>query len=347
MRHYYKMNLWCVGVLVLAVTTAMADSRNGTQKLPPIPPSPTNPTFTGNSGNNINPSAGVAPSGSGVSPSGIGVAPSGIGVSPSGIGVAPNGIGVSPGGIGINPQFMRSDDAHFSPNRGGSNQSQITSFNNVTPATLVYPWWYNNNLMWGGYGYPLGYGYGTPTGINNNLYQTATLGKPSPADVMDMASAQMKRIEQQLQAQFEASPACIDAHHELINAQFAYDMARGAARAELIFDPQYKAALARRTAAQNKVDDIDAQRLTVPMAEAEDAATEKLQANTALEHLRSALENDNPRVTQALQRLDTARAHLTQLQEQFNDTLKFDLRWQAAKKQYDAAKAAIAGTAEP
>ena len=150
------------------------------------------------------------------------------------------------------------------------------------------------------------------------------------------ASAVVNEVKKKLEDQFDVKPEYVKAKADLTTAQAAYTAAHKAVIDNLQSDPIYQAAVAAHSAAHDEVKNAQADGVTGQ--EMMDKAEAELNAGQAVTKLEiDALAND-PTLKEAKTNLDSAKAVVNQLDQQFQLTLATNVEYQWAKGDFDKAR---------
>jgi chromosome segregation ATPase len=138
-----------------------------------------------------------------------------------------------------------------------------------------------------------------------------------------------------LRAKFESSPDMVAALAALKDAQADHDKAAATVAAALANDSNYQAALAKKDVAQDKLDKLRNDGGSQDQITA--AAAEVMDVGSTAAQIRFATENGDNNLVQARAKLTAADAKISELNHQFQESLKSDPQWTEAKKAIDDA----------
>ena len=173
--------------------------------------------------------------------------------------------------------------------------------------------------------------------------ETNTPPASQPADPITVATAAMDAAAKKARAAFESGDEWKAANDNCQAARDAYHAASTNVTAALKTRPDYVAAVAAKTKAE---DDLDALRNAGATGDQISAAADNaMTARTAVTQIESTASTSDPTVVDAKAKLTAANAALAEERKKEELAVQADPDWQAAKKQYDDAKANAAALA--
>ncbi len=152
--------------------------------------------------------------------------------------------------------------------------------------------------------------------------------------------AALNNISDQLRAKFDTSPDVATANANLKAAIAAYDAEYQTVVKTLLAKPDYAKALADKQAAQQKIDDL--RKTDGASSEAiSAAATESLVAGKRITDTESDALATDAKAVSLKSALNAASDKVAAIKAQFNDSLKQDPQWSAAKQTLDGDQAKL------
>ena len=173
---------------------------------------------------------------------------------------------------------------------------------------------------------------------------TYTPPATQPADPVSIASAAMAAAAKKARAEYEAGADWKTANDNWASARDAVHTASANVAVALKTRPDYVAALAAKTKAE---DDLDALRNsgTATDDQISAAADNSMNARTAVTQIEASASSNDPTVLDAKAKLAVAAAAVADQRNKEELAVQADPDWQAAKKQFDDAKATLASAA--
>jgi hypothetical protein len=173
---------------------------------------------------------------------------------------------------------------------------------------------------------------------------TYTPPATQPTDPVSVASAAMAAAAKKARAEYETGADWKTANDNWASARDACNSATANVTIALKTRPDYIAALAARTKAE---DDLDALRNsgTATDDQISAAADNAMAARTAVTQIETSAKTNDPTVLDAKAKLAVATAAMADQRNKEELAVEADPDWQAAKKQFDDAKASLASAA--
>ena len=173
---------------------------------------------------------------------------------------------------------------------------------------------------------------------------TYTPPATQPADPVSLASAAMAAAAKKARAEYETGADWKTANDNWASARDALHTASANVTVALKTRPDYVAALAAKIKAE---DDLDALRNsgTATDDQISAAADNSMNARTAVTQIEASAMTNDPTVLDAKAKLAIATAAVADQRSKEELAVQADPDWQAAKKQFDDAKASLASAA--
>ncbi len=160
-------------------------------------------------------------------------------------------------------------------------------------------------------------------------------------DAAGKAQVEFDKIVTQLKRDFESSPNWTSAQSELRQAQSEYDAARASVISTLEGSADYAAAKSAKIKAQATRDALDSVE-NVKDEEKASAAAAVLSAGNAQSFLETSALKQDTNAAQASQKLVAASAKVSQLNKEFEASVKGNALWSSAKQKLDEANKKLA-----
>jgi hypothetical protein len=158
-----------------------------------------------------------------------------------------------------------------------------------------------------------------------------------PSD-LQLAAAAMQKAQKAAIAKFESSPEWTAAATELETDRAAVEAETDVAAASLKADPDYQKALDASAKAEKDLDDQRANAGVTP-EEITEAANKAMVARSAVSQMKLEASSKDPKLVADKAKLSKATTAMNELRKGEKAAVEADPDWQAAKKDYDDAKA--------